>query len=620
MVYPAEPEPVLEPESQLMQEVKDGESPAISLQLRTGHQAIGEDIPDENDIDTTDLLEDIQLEDQLTEETHEEEGSESDEEGEGNAQSDERDTRKPPPSVIAAGEAYKKLKDIISPPRNKGKGYKDPNLDLLTRSRLEAMKRFLWTYINPESRFYDQWTAASLDTAQAAERGPWFARRLRNWSTAFVEDTNVLPINLYGSWNKSRIDDEDLCQEVTAHLQGIGKYICTQDVSRYMNRSEVKKRYGMRKGITERTAQNWLSRMGYRWTLEPSGQYVDGHEREDVVTYRQKVFLPRWKAIEPMLRIWTLDGTAEEPPKGPTLRVADRKTVVWFHDESTFYANDRRKRQWVHSSETAIPRPKGEGASLMVSDFISVDYGWLRSPDGKVAARVLFKAGKNRDGYFTNENILEQTQIAMEIAKTYYPTDNHLFIFDNATTHLKRPPTAISARKMTKNPSTTFGIEVTVIENGKIKYAPDGKPQKNKLPMPPGKFSDGEPHDFYNNGVFKGMTRILQERGLTEEAKLKAECKGFKCPADKTACCQRRVLYNQPDFADEGSGLEILGREFGFEVIFLPKFHCELNFIEQCWGHAKRVYRQYPATSKEEDLEKNLVASLELVPLPVMCK
>ena len=171
-IYRAEPGPVLEPESQLvsMQEVKDGESPAISLQLRAGHQAIGEDIPDENDIDTMDLLKDIQLEDQLTEETHKDEGSESDEEGEGNVQSDERDTRKPPPSVIVAGKAYKKLKNIISPPWNKGKGYKDPNLDFLTCSHLEAMKWFLWTYINPESRFYDQWMAASLD--RQPNKGP----------------------------------------------------------------------------------------------------------------------------------------------------------------------------------------------------------------------------------------------------------------------------------------------------------------------------------------------------------------------------------------------------------------------------------------------------------------
>jgi len=55
-------------------------------------------------------------------------------------------------------------------------------------------------------------------------------------------------------------------------------------------------------------------------------------------------------------------------------------------------------------------------------------------------------------------------------------------------------------------------------------------------------------------------------------------------------------------------------------VIFLPKFHCELNFIEQCWGFAKRIYRLNPESSREDHLEKNALDALEAVPLTSMHK
>jgi hypothetical protein len=103
------------------------------------------------------------------------------------------------------------------------------------------------------------------------------------------------------------------------------------------------------------------------------------------------------------------------------------------------------------------------------------------------------KQEKKRDGYFTNEDIIEQTRHAMDIVEKYFPHDQHVFIFNNATTHSKRPATAPSARKMTKNPSKTFGAEITVTANGKTQYLPNGKPQKQVVQMGPGKFADGSP-------------------------------------------------------------------------------------------------------------------------------
>ena len=113
------------------------------------------------------------------------------------------------------------------------------------------------------------------------------------------------------------------------------------------------------------------------------------------------------------------------------------------------------------------------------------------------------------------------------------------------------------------------------------------------------------------------MAVILQERGFGDMSKVPASCKNFKCKPGETHCCCRQILYNQPDFAEE-SLLETNCRACRVDVIFLPKFHCELNFIEQCWGQAKSVYRTYPPSSKEDDLETNALRSLASIPLPLL--
>jgi len=137
----------------------------------------------------------------------------------------------------------------------------------------------------------------------------------------------------------------------------------------------------------------------------------------------------------------------------------------------------------------------------MVADFVSADYGWLRSPDGKQEARVLFKAGKAREGYFTNEDILQQASHAMDILKQHFPDDKHVLLFDNATTHQKRADDALSASKMPKftpKEGTNWGVKTNVIgADGKPVYGLDGKLLKTTVRMADGKFADGTPQEFY---------------------------------------------------------------------------------------------------------------------------
>ena len=261
----------------------------------------------------------------------------------------------------------------------------------------------------------------------------------------------------------------------------------------------------------------------------------------------------------------------------------------------------------------------------MVADFVSADYGWLRSPDGKEHARVLFKAGKPQDGYFTNDDIVAQTGRAMDVLSKHYTNEDHVFIFDNAKTHLKCANDALSARKMPKFPSESWGVTVIAKDStGKLIRGANGNTVKEKIQMADARLPNGVPQPLYFleghecAGWFKGMAQILVERGYTDASRLPAECKDFKCPPDRTDCCCCRLMYSQSDFANVESIIETTCRSCRFEVIFLPKFHCELSFIEQCWGFSKRVYRMKPQPSSEEMLERRVVESLEAVPLDTM--
>jgi hypothetical protein len=179
-----------------------------------------------------------------------------------------------------------------------------------------------------------------------------------------------------------------------------------------------------------------------------------------------------------------------------------------------------------------------------------------------------------------------------------------LFLFDNATTHQKRAPDALSAKDMPKNPK--------MWREGKDRMRdttlPDGTRQSLYWPAT---------HEKYP-GYFKGMEQILRERGLFHRG-LKAQCTDRFADCERNMdCCCRRILYNQPDFANQKSALEELIDNYGHLCDFYPKFHCELNFIEQYWGAAKYRYRATPATHNTLAMEENVKSCLDDVPLVQM--
>ena len=140
---------------------------------------------------------------------------------------------------------------------------------------------------------------------------------------------------------------------------------------------------------------------------------------------------------------------------------------------------------------------------------------------------------------------MKQVWAALSILAKHYPCEDHVFIFDNATTHKKRADGALSARNMPKYPSKSFYAYRNKIGNdGYLVYSADGQIVKEPIQMTGAKFSNGSPQDLYfpmdhpsNPGAFKGMTNILTERGYTDSSSLRAQCDSFKCAAGAASCC-----------------------------------------------------------------------------------
>ena len=238
-------------------------------------------------------------------------------------------------------------------------------------------------------------------------------------------------------------------------------------------------------------------------------------------------------------------------------------------------------------------------------------------------ARVIFKPGINRDGYFTSENLLDQVDSAIDIFEGKAEGKAQgLFLFDNAPSHQKRAANALSARKM---PKGTFSLDSTFVglimchtaPRANWTHAKGGPRMRDGInPLTGKEQSLYFPQDHPSMaGWFKGMEEIIKERGLWPEQGLLADCSGSKCPADRNNCCCRKLLFHQLDFVSQKSELQEAVESRGHLCDFYPKYHCELNFIEQYWGAAKLKFRKAGRGAILEDMKKKVLASLDDIPL-----
>ena len=205
------------------------------------------------------------------------------------------------------------------------------------------------------------------------------------------------------------------------------------------------------------------------WTTRKEHTYCDGHERSDVVEYRSKF-------LRKMIGLGFLNKNNVPTPEAAASLPTDlecpsddqvSKTVVIFHDESTFQSNDDQKTSWG-SKDMQILKPKSKGSGIMVSDFIEEHNGYLRLTAEEFEeakgnypsltrhqARAYLEYGENKEGYWTSEKFMAQIEHAATIAEIKYPRDEGsrlVWIFDHSSCHGAYADDALNANRMNAKP------------------------------------------------------------------------------------------------------------------------------------------------------------------------
>ncbi|KAI1007480.1 hypothetical protein K3495_g733 [Podosphaera aphanis] len=237
--------------------------------------------------------------------------------------------------------------------------------------------------------------------------------------------------------------------------------------------------------------------MGFNFSNIKKGVYIDGHEREDVVKYREEVIRSRKEPFDP------------QPNEKPLVFVTN--------DEPIFNANDGKRQMWINRESQPL-QPKGKEKDIMASTFLTPggilkvpntvpdeelmrDASFPRDESRKPVreASLLLEYGK--DNCWTGENLVGQTtKVAIPILRYAFPNFQAVFVFDNPAKHCAFAPDALLVSKMNLGPG------------GRQSKLRDGWNFSENVPQ---KMNFGEDHpDVKLRGQPKGVGQILIERFL----------------------------------------------------------------------------------------------------------
>ena len=76
------------------------------------------------------------------------------------------------------------------------------------------------------------------------------------------------------------------------------------------------------------------------------GIYMDGHERNDVVKYRNEKFLPLMAEYKRQMVRWVENEDGMFRCVEPELLPGEKRVIALFQDESLFHAGEYKSNVW----------------------------------------------------------------------------------------------------------------------------------------------------------------------------------------------------------------------------------------------------------------------------------
>ncbi|KIJ39220.1 hypothetical protein M422DRAFT_258109 [Sphaerobolus stellatus SS14] len=218
----------------------------------------------------------------------------------------------------------------------------------------------------------------------------WGGRMVRSWVTCWI-NTRELPSSKRGCHSKvySLLDDPEICTELHSYIRSnkwaidpkklalfskqklipneaskcLHQIVNTEmptGLKKYME-LELFPRIQMKvaKGVSLSTACCWLVKEGFQYTAHKKALYYDGHERPDVVQYRQDVFVPEMRSYGQRLVKYDVGDVKEEENMGKALASVPLETIrKWEH----------RMKRWLEAYGNGLD---GKGAEKQVRKFSS---------------------------------------------------------------------------------------------------------------------------------------------------------------------------------------------------------------------------------------------------------